>query len=66
MNEARLRTGDCVQYRGGGPLMHVLTASGSLCYCNWVDASGQLQRGTFEECNLTAAAPPQSEAAATG
>ena len=66
MNEARFRTGDCVQYRGGGPLMHVLSASGSLCYCNWVDPSGQLQQGTFEERNLTAAEPPDSGTAATG
>lgn len=66
MGEGRFRAGDCVQYLGAGPLMHVLSASGSLCYCNWVDAAGQLQQGTFEERYLTAAVPPDPGTADTG
>ena len=47
------RPGDRVQYRDGGPVMHVISASAQLCYCNWVDDFGILQRGTFEQRNLT-------------
>lgn len=49
------RKGDRVQYKGAGPVMHVITISGDLCYCNWVDGFGGLQQATFEQRNLTPA-----------
>ena len=47
------RKGDRVQYQGDGPVMHVITISGDLCYCNWVDDFGRLHQATFEQRNLT-------------
>lgn len=57
MTDAVFRRGDSVRYRGGGPVMHVISATGHLCYCHWVDAFGALQQGTFEQRNLVHSAP---------
>lgn len=54
------RRGDRVQYRNDGPVMHVISLSTHHCYCHWVDAFGVLQQGTFEQRNLTHAAPSDS------
>jgi uncharacterized protein YodC (DUF2158 family) len=51
--------GDRVQCTAGGPTMHVIAASPDLCYCNWVDAFGGLQQGTFDQRQL-ARAPPEA------
>ena len=58
--------GDRVQYRGGGPMMHVISVSSHLCYCNWVDDFGALQQGTFDQRHLVHAAPPDSGQAPLG
>ena len=52
-NGPTFRFGDRVQYWGSGPVMHVIAASAHHCYCQWVDAFGNLQHGTFEISNLT-------------
>lgn len=41
-----------MQYRGIGPVMRVVAASGNLCYCRWVDEGGAVQHGTFDNANL--------------
>lgn len=46
-----------MQYRSEGPVMHVISASGQLCYCHWVDTFGILQQGTFDRRNLVHARP---------
>lgn len=60
MMDAVFKRGDSVQYRGGGPVMHVISASGNLCYCHWVDGFGALQQGTFEQRNLVHASAPEA------
>ena len=63
MTQRSLRIGDTVQYRGGGPVMHVITVASHHCYCNWVDPFGVLQKGTFDLRHLTPATLPASGAA---
>ena len=66
MTEPQFKRGDHVQYDGAGPVMQVVLMSGSLCYCRWLDATGQEQHGTFD-CNKlnawTAPAPRPPDAA---
>ena len=63
MTDPSFRIGDTVQYRAGGPVMHVITVASQLCYCNWVDSFGVLQQGTFDQRHLTHAAFPEPGAA---
>jgi uncharacterized protein YodC (DUF2158 family) len=54
------RRGDRVQCQADGPVMHVVHVEGRRCQCNWVDAAGVLQQGTFEQRDLTDATPTDS------
>ena len=45
--EQRIRVGDTVVLKTGGPAMTVQALSLSLAYCAW-NASGRMQHGTFE------------------
>lgn len=62
MTSASFQIGDAVQYRATGPIMHVITVVTQLCYCNWVDSSGVLHGGTFEQRHLTHADLPATGA----
>lgn len=53
VSEQQFRPGDKVQYDGAGPIMEVVSVSGGLCYCTWVDEAGQEQHGTYESRKLT-------------
>ena len=62
--------GDAVQLSGAGPVMHVIAlhpparAAPPLYYCNWLDPSGVLCHGTFEQHHLTRVAQAAAGAAA--
>jgi uncharacterized protein YodC (DUF2158 family) len=47
MVEQRIRVGDTVVLKRGGPSMTVQALSLSLAYCAW-NAAGRAQHGTFE------------------
>lgn len=63
-----LACGDAVQLLGKGPVMHVIALhapaprAAPLCYCNWLDPSGILCHGSFEQHRLTRVTPfPDSD-----
>lgn len=53
MSGPAFNEGDRVRFFGSGQVMHVIAASATHCYCNWVDAFGVVQRGTFDQRTLT-------------
>lgn len=57
--QQQFKPGDAVQLKQGGPVMHVVTTSQNLCYCNWCDEQGTLQHGTFSNGSLQPVAPEQ-------
>lgn len=68
MTAPQFASGDAVQLLGQGPVMHVIalhpsaSAAPRLCYCHWLDPSGILCHGTFEQHHLTRVAPlPDSD-----
>ena len=51
-----------VRARRAGPLMHVVATTAHHCHCNWVDAFGVLQRGTFDRRDLLQGWPDEPSA----
>jgi uncharacterized protein YodC (DUF2158 family) len=56
----RLKPGDFVRVRSGGPLMTVTRVQGNQVICSWTDENGVLRSGSFITAILTAPiTPPQ-------
>jgi uncharacterized protein YodC (DUF2158 family) len=51
-NRTNLKVGARVKLRSGGPLMAVLSVSGTDVTCVWFDAAGQAETGTFPAASL--------------
>lgn len=65
MTDQRIRVGDAVMLKAGGPVMTVQALSLSLAYCAW-SAEGRLHHGTFEVDSLDFAARPGGRTAIRG
>jgi uncharacterized protein YodC (DUF2158 family) len=51
-NQTNLKVGARVRLRSGGPLMAVLSVSGTDVTCVWFNAAGQAETGTFPAASL--------------
>lgn len=56
--EHRLRVGDLVRFRSGGPMMTVRTIKGRNAICNWANWTGKLQSHSFPIAELVAIGAP--------
>jgi uncharacterized protein YodC (DUF2158 family) len=62
-NRTNLKVGERVKLRSGGPLMAVLSVSGTDVTCVWFNAVGQAEIGTFPAASLASLTDDQKAVA---
>lgn len=62
MVEGRIRVGDAVTLKSGGPVMTVRALSQSLAYCAWPGTEDRVHYGTFDVDSLALVEQPDRKA----